>query len=154
MELKAEKPLSASLLGVGKSRPIIDSLSSFGYILCWFFISVNRFDKKNIFAIFYKKNFFFLEMKRFSKYLIKEKKGVFFYIVGKCLEKNRQVKFENRRSRELSLLRKSTTCERSLINRLSLQPLFVHLSLNHYHLLRGEQSIKRTVKDHREQTYY
>ena len=34
MELKAEKPLSASLLGVGKSRPIIDSLSSFGYILC------------------------------------------------------------------------------------------------------------------------
>jgi len=59
MELKAEKPLSASLLVIGKFHPIIDSLSPFGYTPCWFFISVNGFKKENIFAIF-DKNFFFI----------------------------------------------------------------------------------------------
>jgi len=58
IELKAEKPLSASPLGVGKFRPIIDSLGPLGHVTCWSLISVNGFDKKNIFCSIFRKNFF------------------------------------------------------------------------------------------------
>jgi len=81
MELK---PFSASLLGIGKLRPISDSLSPFGCIPCCFFLSVNGIEKKNILVIFYQKNFvrfFFFNFQkiRYFQNKIKEKNGVFFF---------------------------------------------------------------------------
>jgi len=96
---------------VGKFFSMIVTL----YWIGWYDSNVRicSFAKKNILVIFYQKKnlsdfFFYFQKIRYFQTKITEKKGVFFSIVGKLLEKNRRVRLKNRRSRKVSLLRKST----------------------------------------------